>query len=201
MSPECRALMLESFPHCILYTPTMENRGTTSYLCGKLGKVVVFNYMPNMLPHMWLRTSAVFNQKLVKVIGLHPHVDDRILDVALATEFAGVLGCDAKPEAMRRAVAAVHRGELWYPRLYISDKLRQTISQTSAGSLSDRESDILDLLAQGDTNKAIAEKLAITRGTVRWHLRSIYSKLGVSDREAAFRLAKNRAPGQPSAAE
>ncbi len=194
---DCRALMNEALPHCILYNPTLENRGATSWLCARLGKVVVFVYIPTMLAHMRLRTSAVFNQQNVKVVGLHPACDDSVRDAALSMEFAGLMSSDSAPDALRDAVASVHRGELWYPRLYLSNRLRTALSHSSPGSLSQRETEILDLLANGETNQAIADKLCLSRGTVRWHLRSIYGKLGVSDREAAFRLAKNQ-PAPPA---
>ena len=45
------------------------------------------------------------------------------------------------------------------------------------------------MIAGGYTNREIANALFITRETVRWHVRSIYAKLGASDREAAIRYA------------
>ena len=62
--------------------------------------------------------------------------------------------------------------------------------------LSPRELEILELLAGGFANKAIAERLGLTDGTVRWHLRHVYHKLHVRSRtEAAlkFRSVKSGA--------
>lgn len=57
-------------------------------------------------------------------------------------------------------------------------------------ALSRRESDVLDLVAQQLSNKQIARTLFITPETVKWHLRNIYRKLGVSDRRRAARFGK-----------
>jgi RNA polymerase sigma factor (sigma-70 family) len=59
----------------------------------------------------------------------------------------------------------------------------QALSELSA--LTDREREVLDLLAQGLTNKEIAEKLVITTNTVKRHLKAIFEKLGVHTRSAA----------------
>jgi DNA-binding NarL/FixJ family response regulator len=58
-----------------------------------------------------------------------------------------------------------------------------SLSELSA--LTDREHEVLDLLAQGLTNKEIAEKLYITTNTVKRHLKAIFEKLGVHTRSAA----------------
>jgi DNA-binding CsgD family transcriptional regulator len=62
--------------------------------------------------------------------------------------------------------------------------------------LTDRELQILRLVAQGETNHSIADRLALSRRTVENHLRSIYQKLGVSNRTAAA-AAWNRRPPAP----
>ena len=59
----------------------------------------------------------------------------------------------------------------------------QSMSELSA--LTDREREVLDLLAQGLTNKEIAEKLIITTNTVKRHLKAIFEKLDVHTRSAA----------------
>lgn len=59
--------------------------------------------------------------------------------------------------------------------------------------LTDREREVLDLLAQGLTNKEIAEKLVITTNTVKRHLKAIFEKLDVHTRAAAVAIAtKNK---------
>src|SRR5215207_9485398 len=58
-------------------------------------------------------------------------------------------------------------------------------SQTELGALTEREREVLVLLAQGLTNKEIAERLVITTNTVKRHLKAIFEKLNVHTRSAA----------------
>ncbi|MBB6143660.1 DNA-binding NarL/FixJ family response regulator [Silvibacterium bohemicum] len=58
--------------------------------------------------------------------------------------------------------------------------------------LSDREIDVLRSVAAGNSNKLIAEKLAISEATVKGHMKSILSKLGANDRTHAVTIALNR---------
>jgi len=58
-------------------------------------------------------------------------------------------------------------------------------SLSKLSALTDREHEVLDLLAQGLTNKEIAEKLYITTNTVKRHLKAIFEKLDVHTRSAA----------------
>ena len=57
--------------------------------------------------------------------------------------------------------------------------------------LSERERDILRLLAVGRANRAIGEELRISENTVKWHLKNVYGKLGVENRTAAVLAAQN----------
>ena len=56
--------------------------------------------------------------------------------------------------------------------------------------LTPREQDVLTLLASGATNSEIADQLALSEGTVRVYLSTIYSKLGVNSRTKAVLVAK-----------
>jgi len=68
----------------------------------------------------------------------------------------------------------------------VVEETRQTHnSQSEFSTLTDREREVLDLLAQGLTNKEIAEKLFITTNTVKRHLKAIFEKLDVHTRSAA----------------
>ena len=63
---------------------------------------------------------------------------------------------------------------------------------SAVGSLSEREAQVLRLLASGKTNRAIAEELFISEKTVARHVSNIFDKLGVSSRSAATAWAYQR---------
>jgi DNA-binding CsgD family transcriptional regulator/tetratricopeptide (TPR) repeat protein len=76
------------------------------------------------------------------------------------------------------------------PALAEAREMRRTLDEPQqAGSLSNRELDVLALVAEGLTDREVAVRLYISPRTVNQHLRSIYNKLGVSSRTAATRLA------------
>jgi ATP/maltotriose-dependent transcriptional regulator MalT len=58
--------------------------------------------------------------------------------------------------------------------------------------LSDREREVLTLIAQGETNRGVAARLFISEATVKTHLLHVYSKLGVGDRAAAVAAGYER---------
>jgi len=68
-------------------------------------------------------------------------------------------------------------------------------SATTFPQLSDRELEVLDLLAQGDSNSRIANKLTISEKTVRNHVSNIFAKLAVADRAQAIIRAREAGLG------
>ncbi len=70
-------------------------------------------------------------------------------------------------------------------RRAIAETKKTYQAQNALSALTDREREVLDLLAQGLTNKEIAEKLVITTNTVKRHLKAIFEKLNVHTRSAA----------------
>ena len=67
--------------------------------------------------------------------------------------------------------------------------LQVRTSQTYPAGLTAREVEVLRLVAQGFTNREVAAQLVVSPRTVNFHLTSIYSKIGVSTRNAATRYA------------
>ena len=65
-------------------------------------------------------------------------------------------------------------------------------AQTGVAALSAREQDVVRLLAQGLSNKEIAEVLHISPGTITWHTKNVYRKLGVRNRTEAAELVRTR---------
>ena len=97
---------------------------------------------------------------------------------------SGVLHHSAPVGVFQRALRAVASGELWACRKTSSMLLRSLLREDKR-KLTGRENQILLLVREGLTNAAIAKRLFISTQTVRWHLRSIYGKLGVHDRPGA----------------
>ena len=97
---------------------------------------------------------------------------------------AGYLLKGSKPSEAYSAVRAVAAGQLWAGRKIVSNVLLNVLRE-SKHRLTFRESEILGLLSNGLTNSEIGKRLFISPQTVRWHLRSLYSKLGTHDRSRA----------------
>ncbi len=116
--------------------------------------------------------------------------DDPILcERLLRMGFDGIIQRSAPPVVFRRALDAIAEGELWASRKSISALVRGFLSDVNPRKLTTREKEIFALLAKGYKNQQIADALFVSHDTVRWHLRSIYSKLGVPDRKRAIEYA------------
>ena len=123
--------------------------------------------------------------------------DDEALVGALEAGAAGFALKEASAEDLIRAVQAVAGGGAWLdpavtPRV-LDVYRRQAPAQRDATGLVDvltnRESDVLRLMAEGASNAEIAEQLFVSMATVKTHVGSIFSKLGARDRAAAIVFA------------
>ena len=109
---------------------------------------------------------------------------------------AGAVGYvlkDSDPAELLEAIRAVARGESPIdPR--VARTLLQLRSTTVNAELTAREQEVLALVGQGRANKQIARALGISERTVKAHLGSIYTRLGVTDRTQAALWARNHLP-------
>jgi two-component system nitrate/nitrite response regulator NarL len=103
----------------------------------------------------------------------------------------GVVLKDDAADSLLKAIEKVYRGEAWLDRMTLGSLLWQMSNQDKdlldprakkISSLTERERQVISLIAEGLKNRQIAERLFISPTTVTHHLSSIYSKLGVSDR-------------------
>jgi DNA-binding NarL/FixJ family response regulator len=120
--------------------------------------------------------------------------DDRIL-AAVRAGAQGYLLKGAPRDELFRAVRVVSQGgSLLQP--VVASKLLQRMAAPEASEreagLTERETQVLGLLVQGRANKEIAAELEISERTVKFHVSSILSKLGASNRTEAVRLAVQR---------
>lgn len=119
---------------------------------------------------------------------------------------AGAMGVVLKQhaaEVLIKAISKVHQGEVWLDRLMMGSVLTEMTQSSEVdqekvkiATLTDREREVIALIAEGLKNKQIGQRLFITETTVTHHLSSIFSKLEVSDRlelviyAFAYNLAK-----------
>lgn len=85
-------------------------------------------------------------------------------------------------------IRAVHAGQKRIP----AEVATQVADHLADDSLTSREIDILRLIAEGNSNKIVADKLSITEETVKGHVKSILSKLGANDRTHAVTIGLKR---------
>jgi DNA-binding NarL/FixJ family response regulator len=108
---------------------------------------------------------------------------------------SGILSKESSPTLIERSISKVYAGEIWLDSNTTAAVIRQFASPgdfappatngkttRERAQLSQREREIIILIAQGYKNKEIAEKMFITEQTVKNHLHNVFDKLGVSDR-------------------
>jgi DNA-binding NarL/FixJ family response regulator len=121
---------------------------------------------------------------------------DRIFK-ALRAGACGYLLKRCTPEELLAAVREVRQGgapmSREIARKVIASFQEPLTAAAEVEELSPREREILELLAAGFPNKQIADRLGLTDGTVRWHLRHVYNKLHVRSRtEAALKFRSSQ---------
>jgi len=114
--------------------------------------------------------------------------DEEDIRQALSVGAKGFLVKGSEPEEIRDAVRSVARGERYLP-VNIGLKLADSVSRPS---LSTRETQVLQCLARGLSNKEIGRCLCVSEGTVKHHVKSILSKLDAIGRTEAIAIAARR---------
>jgi DNA-binding NarL/FixJ family response regulator len=116
--------------------------------------------------------------------------DDQHVHAAIQAGAVGYLLKDVLKAELLRAIRAAARGE---PTLHPEAQralIRHTMAPASPfGELTERETDVLRLIAQGQSNREIAGSLHLTEGTVKGYVSTVLAKLQVADRTQAALLA------------
>ena len=145
-----------------------------------------------------------------RVVQAHPEIqvlmltmleDDDSIFAALRAGARGYLLKGARRDEALRAIRAVANGEaIFGPG--IAERLAQyfavrrfSSTATPFPELTEREREILDLIAQGRTNAQIADHLVVSLKTVRNYVSSIFNKLQVADRAQAMDVARRKGLG------
>ncbi len=147
-------------------------------------------HMPNVDGVSAIRQLAEQGSE-ARVLVLTTYDQDSYVLPAIEAGATGYLLKDAPGEELLRAVRAVAQGEtILSPS--VAGRLVDQVRNPQQDALSQRELEILALVAAGTTNREIARELFISEATVKTHLLHIYEKLEVPDRAAAVAEAFKR---------
>ncbi len=139
---------------------------------------------------------------LIEVVALTSFIEEEKVQSALEAGATGYLLKDAEADEVAAAVRAAHRGEMHLDPAVAVRLMRSLRAPKRANPLDDlteRERDVLRLVAQGQANKEIAAELGITERTARTHVSNILSKLELASRTQAalFAVREGLIPGPP----
>jgi DNA-binding NarL/FixJ family response regulator len=165
--------------------------------------------LAQMLPDVVLIDSALFpedgSEAMRQIIACHPAMrvlvlasvgSDERISMAIKAGAVGVLLKSCQPDDLLRAIREVQRGGAWLEPA-VARRLLEEISHTarlhaSGDTLTERELDVLRLMAHGYSNQQIADQLTICEGTVRVHVSNILSKLHLTSRTQAALYALHK---------
>jgi DNA-binding NarL/FixJ family response regulator len=123
-----------------------------------------------------------FDSLPTRVIVLTAAEDDRDVIRAMRLGARGIVLKQSATDLLLKSIHRVHAGEIWLDNRMTAEVMKAFAKSSEKPLLSDREKEIVQLVAQGFRNKEIGEKLFISEQTVKNHLHNIFDKLGVSDR-------------------
>lgn len=127
-----------------------------------------------------------------QVIALTGYLDEDLVRSVIEAGASGYLLKTVSGDDLVEAIRGVVSGRAAMSLEALTHTTRPKPAEATAPgpSLTRRETDVLRLLIEGDTNKEIAKRLSLSPGTIRVHVSSILAKLGVENRTAAARYAQ-----------
>lgn len=122
----------------------------------------------------------------IRILLLTAYTDGETLRSAVEARADGILLKTDPPDQTVQAVRQVMAGQLVFPAA-ARRWLFNPPAQRSDSELSERENEVLALVADGLTNAQVAQRLHLSENTIKFHLQNIYQRLGVSNRTEASR--------------
>lgn len=129
-----------------------------------------------------------------RILVLTSFGEDKKVTAALQAGAMGYLLKDSSPDDLFHAIRSVYRGNLVLPQKLAINLIQPPFAQPALDQLTEREAEVLKLVAQGQTNAEIGRTLTIGVATVRTHVGNLLSKLGFSNRTQLALFAVEQKP-------
>ena len=183
--------MLDGQPDLTVVGEAGNGREAVTVVARERPDVVLMDLRMPVLDGVAAIARITADQPEVKTLVLTTYDEDHDIVRAIEAGARGVLLKDAPREDLFRAIRSAARGEMVLAPTVTArmlGRMRAPQEQTPT----ERELEVLTLVARGLTNRAIGRELALSEATVKTHLVHLFTKLGVADRTAAVTAALDR---------
>jgi two-component system nitrate/nitrite response regulator NarL len=184
----------EDRPDLEVVDTASDGRETLREIRGLRPDVALIEYDLPSFSGMQVLTALVREASPTRVVFVSARTDSETVYAAIAGGAAGWLTKAAYSHEIADAALAAHRGQtVLSPAVQpgIVDQIA-TRAGDAPPTVTPRERDVLTLIASGSTVNRVAERLGVSRATVKTHLQHLYEKLGVSSQAAAVAEAMRR---------
>jgi len=185
------AMFLKAFPD-LEFVGEAANGQEAIDLCGKMRPdVILMDMKMPLIDGVTAIRSIRQEHPEINIIALTSFTDDKqLVQAALEAGAIGYLFKDISINDLAMSIRTAHSGtpvlSVEATRMLIQSKTRRTATDFN---LSVRELEVLELVVQGLNNTQIAERLTISRSTIKFHVSSILGKLGATSRTEAASIA------------
>lgn len=196
-------LLLESVPGLEVVGQAATGDEAVAQAAGVQPDVILMDLQMPGLHGVEATRQILYESPHIGVLVVTMFADDHSVFAAIRAGARGYVLKDAAEEDLLRAINAVGRGEAIFSPA-IARRLIAFFAEQRSGAplpprvfpeLSEREREVLDLIAQGAGNAEIAQRLVVSPKTVRNHISNIFSKLQVTDRAQAIVRAREAGLG------
>ncbi len=179
---------LEAFPDITIVGESCSGEEVMEQVEGWLPDVVIMDLlMPGGIDGIETTRRVRSITPHTQIVVLTAHTDDARVVASLRAGAIGYVRKDAEPEILLAAVRAAARGQSMLDPAVAGTVLQELVSSTETQrDLTERELEVLRLLAHGRTNREIAEELVLGEETVKTHVGNILAKLHLAHRTQAI---------------
>ncbi|MFQ5433383.1 MAG: response regulator [Anaerolineae bacterium] len=202
-------IMREGLAQTLTYEPDFEVVGQASN--GRDGISLVRQLKPDIIllditmkDMTGLDVAQILQEEAhaAKIIFLTMHDDTQFFFEALRVGASGYVLKGSRTTVLLAAIRAVHQGGVYLSPMIatelVQDFLQQPDRSPDDNPLTDREKEVLTLIARGLTNQKIADYLSVSINTIKTHRLNIYQKLNLRDKDSLIHYALSHGLVHPS---